>query len=126
MPVIICIHTLSKTYFLLLALEFSFRILSNIFGSRLREKIRGELRGLSHRSLDFHFTLYKSHLRIEFSKADLFEVRISHGEKSIILFSGAFLTTSTSVFKINFPGFYDFSSFFLSYVKLEDSCDFLH
>lgn len=58
-------------------------IFSNIFRGGGREQVRGEFGGLSHVSFDLHLTLHESSLRVEFSKTDIIEVIISHGECGI-------------------------------------------
>ena len=97
-------------------------ILGNVGFSWRWEQFGGELGCFSHVSFDLHLSLHEGHLGVELSKADCFEVVISHSEGGIGFFWLLGFHFSLSILEVDCEYLLDLTSLGLLYFKSKDSC----
>ncbi len=106
-------------------LKLCLGVFFDVLLSRFREEFRGELGGKGHGALDLHFALDESHLGVQLAIADLVEVFVGNGEKSIELVIRSFGDAALAVLQVDVPLFDYFAALLVQDVDLENSADFL-
>jgi hypothetical protein len=104
--------------------HLSGRVLGHVFIGRWWEQIWGEFGGSSHVSLDFHFALHESNLRVQSAFAYFIEISINHVESSIWIFRDSLVDTTLAVFQIDFVDESWLRTLFLGDFKTENSLYF--